>query len=47
MSKISELREIVIQYIAGNVDPDDIKTIKRFDEVLERLTFERVPLRST
>ncbi len=37
MSKISDLKEIVLEYIKFNVDPGDIKTLERFDEVLREL----------
>lgn len=37
MSKISELKEIVLEYIAENVDLSNKKEVARFDEVLRQL----------
>ena len=37
MSKISELREIVLEYITENVDLSDKKLVARFDEFFRRL----------
>ena len=37
MSKISELREIVLEYIAENVDLSDKKLVAKFDELFRQL----------
>lgn len=37
MSKISELKEILIEYVFENVNLDDKKEVARFDEVFRRL----------
>lgn len=37
MNKIAGLRRIIIEYIAGNVDPDNEKEIERFSELLREL----------
>lgn len=38
MSKISEIKKIVIQYIAsGNVDPENEKEVEKFSELLREL----------
>ena len=37
MSKFSELKEIVLEYIAGNVDLSNKKEVARFDEVIRQL----------
>jgi len=38
MSKISDIRKIIIQYIAsGNIDPDNDKEVERFSELIRQL----------
>lgn len=37
MSKISDLKEILLEYIFENVDLDNKKEVARFDEVFRRL----------
>lgn len=40
MSKISELREIVLEYIFENVDIGNKKEVARFDELLRVLDLQ-------
>ncbi|MBA7676604.1 hypothetical protein ES703_84848 [subsurface metagenome] len=37
MSKISDLREIILEYVFENVDLNNKKEVARFDEVFRRL----------
>jgi len=40
MGKISDLREIILEYIFENVDIDNKKEVARFDEVLRVLDLQ-------
>ena len=41
MSKISEIRKIVIQYIAGgNIDPNNEREVEKFDDLLRQLNLQ-------
>jgi len=42
MNKIAEIRKIILQYVAGNVNPNDEKEIEKMDKILRELN-----LRST
>ena len=37
MSKISEIREIVLEYIAENIDLSDKKMVAKFDDFFRQL----------
>lgn len=37
MSKISELKEIILEYVFENIDLSNKKEVARFDEVFRRL----------
>ncbi len=37
MGKISDLREIILEYVFENVDLNNKKEVARFDEVFRRL----------
>ncbi len=37
MNKITDLRKIIVEYIAGNVDPNNEREIGRFSELLRLL----------
>jgi len=45
MSKISELKEIILEYVFENVDLDDKKEVKKFDELFRR--FRQLELQSS
>jgi len=40
--KLEELKEILLEYIAGNVDPSDTKMVKKFDELLKELDLQNI-----
>jgi len=40
MSKIIEIRKIILQYIAGSVSPDDEKKIEKLEQVLRELALK-------
>jgi len=42
LNKIAEIRKIILQHIAGNVNPTDEKELEKLDKILRELA-----LRST
>lgn len=40
--KKEELKKIIMEYIAGNVDPNDIKMVAKFDELLKQLELKNI-----
>jgi len=37
LNKIADIRKIILQYIAGNVNPNDEKELERLDKILREL----------
>ena len=40
--KKEELKEIILEYIADNVDPTDKEMVKKFDELLKELELRNI-----
>ena len=40
--KKEELKKIIMQYIAENIDPEDEKLVKKFDELLKQLELKNI-----
>ena len=40
--KKEELKKIILEYIAENVDPENKEEVKRFDELLKELELKNI-----